>query len=159
MKNNALTSFLKISLDILIAFAAIVYFVIIGRYIIRPDLSSIRSIITYSLFIVGGGGLYVILFSLRKIVSTVTNSNPFVYENAKRIRNISIGCFIISAGYVLNFFINTQYKDFYIVYIDKKGIHTDLEFLIFFFAGWIILILSEVFRKAIEIKEENDYTI
>jgi hypothetical protein len=155
-----LASFLKISLDILIAVAAIMYIVIIATSITsKPDFSSIRSDITYSLFLIGGGGLYVILFNLRKIVVSLISSDPFVHENVKSIRNISKACFVVASGYILNFFINGQYSDFKVVYIDNKGIHTDLEFLIFFFAGCFILILSEVFKKAVEVKEENDYTV
>lgn len=160
MTKSPLISFLKISLDILIAVAAAMYIVIIVRGITsKPDFSTIKSIITYSLFLVGGGGLYVILFNLRKIVISLISSDPFVYENVKRIRNISKACFVVAAGYVLNFFINDQYLDFKLAYIDNKGIHTDLEFLIFFFAGCFILILSEVFKRAVQVKEENDYTV
>jgi len=65
---SPLASFLKVSLDILIAVAAIMYIIIIVRVITsKPDFSSIKNIITYSLFLVGGGGLYAILFNLRKI--------------------------------------------------------------------------------------------
>jgi hypothetical protein len=160
MTKSPLVSFLKISLDILIAVAAAMYIIIIVRGITsKPDFSTIKSIITYSLFLVGGGGLYAILFNLRKIVISLISSDPFVHENVKRIRNISKACFVVAAGYVLNFFINDQYLDFKLAYIDNKGIHTDLEFLIFFFAGCFILILSEVFKRAVEVKEENDYTV
>lgn len=157
---SPLASFLKVSLDILIAIAVIIYVVIIIRSVSsKPDFSSLRNTITYSLFLIGGGGLYVILSSLRRIVNSLITSNPLIHDNVKRIRNISTACFVVAAGYILNFFINGQYLDFRVVYIDNKGIHTDLEFLIFFFSGCFILILSEVFKKAVEVKEENDYTI
>jgi hypothetical protein len=56
-------------------------------------------------------------------------------------------------------FINKQYVNFTLVAIDNKGIHTDLEFLIFFFAACFIFVLSQVFKQAVEFKEENDLTI
>ena len=75
------------------------------------------------------------------------------------LKRISLLCFLISICYAINFVINGQYKNFNIAYVDTSGIHTDIEFLIFFFVGWFILILSQVFKQAVEAKEENEFTI
>ncbi|HCW04918.1 MAG TPA: hypothetical protein DGK91_10605 [Clostridium sp.] len=68
-------------------------------------------------------------------------------------------CFTITACYIINFIINNQFRDFKFILIDEQGILTDIEFLIFFFTGCFILILSQVFKQAIEYKEDNDLTI
>lgn len=65
-----------------------------------------------------------------------------------------------SAGDItLNFFSNDQFKDFSLISIDSKGTHTDMEFLIFFFAGLFVLILVQVYKQTVEVKDENDYTV
>ena len=118
-----------------------------------------RFIITYILFSIGGISIILILFNLRKVVRSLINITPFVKDNVLCLKRISLLSFIISICYALNFVINGQYKNFNIAYIDSSGIHTDIEFLIFFFAGCFILILSEVFKQAVEVKEENEFTI
>ena len=118
-----------------------------------------RFIITYILFSIGGISIILILCNLRKVVRSLINITPFVKANVLCLKRISLLSFVISICYALNFVINGQYKNFNIAYIDSSGIHTDIEFLIFFFAGCFILILSEVFKQAVEVKEENEFTI
>jgi hypothetical protein len=93
------------------------------------------------------------------MLRTLVESDPFIYENVKRLKNISVCCYTISMSYLINFFINGQYKNFKFVDFDLTGIHTDMEFIIFFFAGCFIRVLAEVFKKAVEYKNENDFTV
>jgi hypothetical protein len=157
----SLASFLKISLDIMIFIGIITYFItskqaLTGKTI---DTTSGKFIVTYILFIIGRISIILILFNLRKIVNSLIKVTPFIRDNVICLKRISLLCFAVSFCYALNFIINGQYKNFSIAYIDSTGIHTDIEFLIFFFAGWFILILSEVFKQAVEVKEENEFTI
>lgn len=157
----SLASFLKISLDTMIVIGIVVYFILSkGMYIGKAvDMAWGRYIITYILFSIGGISVILILFQLRKVVSSLINITPFITDNVLSLKRISLLSFVISICYALNFVINGQYKSFSIAYIDATGIHTDIEFLIFFFAGWFILILSKVFKQAVEVKEENEFTI
>lgn len=158
---TSLSSYLRISLDMLLFLGTVIFLFILGRTIITEDFSSIslKTIVTCSLFIIGSVSLLVVLYNLRRIIDSLVKVTPFVIENVYSLRNIANSCFIIAICYLLNFFINNQYKDFGFIVIDAYGIHTDIEFLIFFFAGCFILILSKVFKQAVEVKEENDFTI
>lgn len=157
----SLASFLKISLDIMIAIGIVIYFILSKGILMKKgiNMEQSRFIITFILFSIGGISVILILFNLRKVVSSLINVTPFVKDNVLCLKRISLLSFIISICYAINFIINGQYKNFNIAYIDSSGIHTDIEFLIFFFAGCFILILSEVFKQAVEVKEENEFTI
>ena len=92
-------------------------------------------------------------------MNSLVKANPFVWKNVESLKIVATSCFIICACYVLNIFINNQYLNLKLIEIDAKGIHTDIEFIIFFFAGCFTLVLSKVFKQAIEVKEENDFTV
>ncbi|WP_138206759.1 DUF2975 domain-containing protein [Haloimpatiens lingqiaonensis] len=156
-----LSSILKIVLDILLV-VGIGMFLWISINTTVKDYNSInlsKKIIIYSLFLIGASALMIILYNLRKIMDSVIKMEPFVRQNVKSLTIISISCFTIAFCYLINFFINVKYGNYHFIYIDKAGIHTDMEFLIFFFAGCFILVLANVFQKAVEVKEENDLTI
>lgn len=161
---KSLASFLKVIMDILIIAAPLVF---IGAFILsvtsghEPMLENleVKTIITAFLYILGGSSLMAILINLRNIVASLIDSNPFILKNVIRLKNISINCFTVTACYIINFIINQPFNDFQFIVIDSKGIHTDIEFLIFFFTGCFILILSQVFKQAVEYKEDNDLTI
>ena len=157
----SLASFLRLSLDIMIIIGIAIYFILSKGMLMKKvvNMGMGRFIFTYILFSIGGISIILILFNLRKVVSSLINITPFVKDNVLCLKRISLLSFTISVCYALNFIINGQYKDFSIAYIDSSGIHTDVEFLIFFFAGCFILILSEVFKQAVEVKEENEFTI
>ncbi|MGH4118499.1 DUF2975 domain-containing protein [Clostridium sp.] len=157
----SLASLLKISLDIMIITGIVICFLMSKQTLMEKgvDMTEGRFIITNILFILGSTSIILILFNLRKIVNSLIKVTPFIKDNVLCLKNISLLCFIIAICYTLNFFINGQYKNFNIAYIDSSGIHTDIEFLIFFFVGCFILILSQVFKQAVEVKEENEFTI
>ena len=158
---SSLSSLLKLMLDGLIIVGFIVYLLILRKSLVVQgiNLLSFENITTCILFVLGGFALLCIMYYLRRIMNSLVKANPFVWENVESLKVVAISCFIISGCYVLNFFINNQYLNFKLIEIDAKGIHTDIEFIIFFFAGCFTLILSKVFKQAIEVKEENDFTI
>ena len=158
---TSLSSLLKVMLDGLIVIGFIVYLLILRRTLLvqQVNLLNFKNIITCILFVLGGFSLLCIMYYLRCIMNSLVKVTPFVWENVESLKIVAISCFIISGCYLLNFFINNQYINFRLIEIDTKGIHTDIEFLIFFFAGCFTLILSKVFKQAIEVKEENDFTI
>ncbi|QXM05357.1 DUF2975 domain-containing protein [Crassaminicella indica] len=158
---GSLTSALKILLNILLTIGVGMFIYLSIHVLSSNDLniSLIRKSIIYTLFVIGSISLMMIIFHLRQILDSLIYVNPFIRENVKRLRNIAIECFIITGCYLINFFINPKYVDFNLITIDMKGVHTDMEFFIFFFSGCFILVLSKVFQQAVEVKEENDFTI
>lgn len=103
--------------------------------------------------------VFLIVIQLKRVINTLIEANPFVMDNVKNLRKISVECFIVAGCYLVNFLINLNFKEFKFIYVDSNGIHTDMEFIIFIFAGCFILILSKVFEQAVEYKEENDFTV
>lgn len=165
---KSLASFLKIPVNLLLISGIIAYAIIaivnypqlLKETFAKADtLLKVKGAITYILFIIGGIAAISIVFNLRKIVNSLVEINPFIKQNVVSLKRIAVGCFIICGCYIINIFINNQYKNFSVIHIDLKGIHTDAEFLIFFFLGCFIMILANVFSHAVEVKEENDFTI
>lgn len=157
-----MTNFLILTLNILIAVGIIASVAIIVFALPDSRLdgsSNLKLIVNAVLFLTGTGSLILILFNLRHILKTVIKVTPFTMENVKYLRHIASYCFVITVCYLINFFYNNQIKYFSFITIDSKGIHTDMEFVIFFFAGLFVLILAQVYKQAVEVKEENDFTV
>lgn len=155
-------NFLIITLNILIAVGVVACIVIAAFSITRGNMGGGNNLdiaVNLILFLIGTGSLILILYNLRKILKTVIKVNPFTMENVKSLKHIAYYCFIITICYLINLFYNNQFRNFSFIQIDSKGIHTDMEFVIFFFAGLFVLILAQVYKQAVEVKEENDYTV
>lgn len=159
-KKFSLPIFLKLVLDVLILGGMIIYIYSMASSIIdTPNLWKLNIIISYLLYLAGGISIFGILFKLREIIKSLIKRTPFIWSNVKSLKMISVFCFIIAGTYIINFFVNGQYMDFEFIAIDLSGVHTDFEFIIFLFAGCFIFVLSQVFKQAVEYKEENDLTI
>ncbi|WP_110956425.1 DUF2975 domain-containing protein [Anaerosinus massiliensis] len=87
-----------------------------------------------------------VVYELRKMVVRLIHREPFMSENVDSLKRIAVLALSISAMYVIKIV-------FYISFLTV--IVTMMAVLIGLFA----LILAEVFRQAIEVKEENDLTI
>lgn len=83
---------------------------------------------------------------IRKIFKTLNRRNPFMMDNVKSLNRIGGSCFIIAAAYILKVF-------FY------NSVLTAIITMVFIIAGLFSVVLAEVFRQAIEVKQENDLTI
>ncbi len=88
----------------------------------------------------------IIVFELRKIFITLNRMDPFRMDNVKSFRIISVCCFIIAAAYIVKIFTFNSFL-------------TIILFMVFVIVGFMLLVLSEVFRQAVIVKEENDLTI
>jgi len=83
---------------------------------------------------------------IRKIFKTLNRRNPFMMDNVKSLNRVGWACFIIAAAYIIKIF-------FY------NSVMTAIITMVFIIAGLFSVVLAEVFRQAIEVKEENDLTI
>jgi hypothetical protein len=83
---------------------------------------------------------------LRKVFKTINRMDPFRMDNVKSFRTMSVCCFVIAAAYVVKIFTFNSFL-------------TIVLFMAFVIAGFMLLILSEVFRQAVIVKEENDLMI
>lgn len=160
-KYNSMARFLIIVLNVLITFGVLTFISLIISTLAPGDIgaSNRKYIVNCILFFIGTSSLVFILYSLRKILKSVIKAGPFNMGIVKSLKNIASSCFIITICYLINFFYNNQFKSFRLIDIDPTGIHTDTEFLIFFFAGCFVLILAQIYKQAVEVKEENDFTV
>jgi hypothetical protein len=88
----------------------------------------------------------IILNELRRIFGTLNRRDPFVMQNVKSLKNMALSAFAISALYVVK-----------VVFFNS--FLTVIMAMVFIIAGFFGIILAEVFRQAVIVKEENDLTI
>lgn len=97
---------------------------------------------------------FLIIYDLRKIVYS-TNLTPFCTDNVKRFKRIGYSMFLMALiDGVSNFHVKSNFELFATSYGSLKG-----SFLMYFILACIALVLSEIFEKAVEIKNENDLTV
>lgn len=97
------------------------------------------------LFVTGALGL-VMVAELRRMFCRINEHKPFQRQNATSLKRIAVMALLISAAYIVKI----------IFYISFLTIVVAVAFLVFGLAG---LVFSELFRQAVEVKEENDLTI
>lgn len=88
----------------------------------------------------------IIVNELRRIFKTLNRKDPFRTDNVKSFRRLSICCFAIAFLYVVKILVFNSFL-------------TIILFMVFIIGGFFLLILAEVFRQAVMVKEENDLTI
>ena len=87
---------------------------------------------------------YAALFLLYKLLCNIHKSKVFIAENVKYLRLLSWCCFIVSfVCFILTFF----YLPFVLLVTGSA------------FMALILRVVKNVFTEAIEIKQENEYTI
>jgi hypothetical protein len=160
-KYNSMARFLIIILNILMVFGILACITLILSTIAPTDIGAAnrKYIVNCILLFTGTSSLVFILYSLRRILKSVIKEGPFNMCNVRSLKNIASSCFVITVCYLINFFYNNQFKSFSLIDIGPTGIHTDTEFLIFFFAGCFVWILAQIYKQAVEFKEENDFTV
>lgn len=88
----------------------------------------------------------IIVNELRKIFNTLNRRDPFHTDNVKSFKRLSICCFTIAFLYGVKILVFNSFL-------------TIILFMVFIIGGFFLLILAEVFRQAVMVKEENDLTI
>ena len=106
-----------------------------------------------------------ILVKLKGFFSTLKHGNPFIYENAKRIRLMGIIILIAELLRVLKDFSVVVYLKNIITSSTVNVFTLPFEFyweylrLDLIFIGILVIILSEIFRLGAKIQEEQKLTI
>ncbi len=96
-----------------------------------------------------------IWFMIIDLLSKLKLENPFTLEVAKKLESISYQFLVISiAGTVGSSYIKglEKYQQ------DIGALHVDDESAFFFVAG-IIYIISQIFKRGVEIQKENELTV
>ncbi|MDP4179262.1 MAG: DUF2975 domain-containing protein [Bacillota bacterium] len=147
---KSLASYLKIFLDLvffggLIIFIGLPFFLKWYVNILKSSYHENYYFLIVFLYFTGFFALY-LFHEVRKVFKTLNRKNPFMMDNVISLKRISICCFIISFAYIIKIF-------FY------NSILTMIITMIFIIGGLFIIVMAEVFKQAVEYKEENDLTI
>lgn len=145
---NSLSNFIEICLKIIFVLGIIIYIVLpllMKKYVewFNPVLDYIPALV---ILYVSGIPALIIVFKFIKIFNTLKLDNPFTMENVKHLKVISICSLIISIEYIIGMFFIVSIFEIILIAV----------FIIVWLGGYI---LSELLRKAIEYKEENELTI
>ena len=124
-----------------------------------PSLSINYKIVFYTLIFIACLCVYSLFYLIQRILSTFVAEAPFVWANVKRLKIISMIMLVISLVYIVNIISNPIFGELQIISIDPKGVHTDLEFVVFIFCSLAFYVVAKIFEQTVQTKEENDLTI
>lgn len=165
---KSLSSKVIVGLNILFTAISIVDIVVLSIIIkivthitIEEDIQNNISDLVFFIMIISTGIIALfIIYQFIKIFKNLKRDILFCEDNVKSLNIVSYSCFVISALYlVIAIFIFSIMKNLtgkFIHYIFAISI---MLMIIFAVSGVGIKILNEIYKKAIEYKEENDFTI
>ena len=140
----------------IIAIVAGGIFVLSNLAFFTKDLLSI----TYILIYLSSIPALVMIIAFFFFFNTLKQENPFEKKNIKRLGISYLASIVIGVIYAINVLliylgVGIMQKGFFIIY-PLANVAISIIFLIF---GIGIVVLKEIYRKAIEYKDENDLTI
>ena len=156
---KSLSSIIKIFLWILLIICLLV--VLIGGIVVINDFNffnssnTLRSLIILYLSSIPAA---ILITQFIGIFKSLENNDVFDKENLKRLRISYISSIVMGLMYLINsimLFFSPEDENWVIIYMLLTYIIT-LVFLIF---GIGLIVLSEIYKRAIKYKEENDLTI
>lgn len=165
---KSLSSKVIVGLNILFAIISIIDIVVlsiiikvVGHIVMKENIqNNIFDFTLWIMIIMTGLIALFVIYQFIKIFKNLKSNILFCENNAKRLNIISSSCFVISAIYliiaILIFLIMSDLIGEFIYYIFAFSI---ILMVIFSVSGIGIKILNEIYKKAIEYKEENDFTI
>lgn len=165
---KSLSSKVIVGLNILFTIISIIDIVILGiiikiiKHIVMEEniQNNISDLLFFIMIISTGIIALFIIYQFIKIFKKLKRDILFCEDNVKSLNIVSYSCFVISALYlVITIFIFSIMNNLtgeFIHYIFAVSI---MLMLIFAVSGVGIKILNEIYKKAIEYKEENDFTI
>lgn len=149
MKSNSITGATKILLDIMFYVGIVVTltlpvsFYFYGKY---NELFKNYYIQMVVIFMIAGVFAVLILYELRRIFKTVLNDDCFVKSNVRSLNRMGIYSFAIMLVMLCRLPMFFTPAVFVIV-------------VVFLIAGLFSRVLAIVFDRAVEYKQENDFTI
>lgn len=165
---KSLSSKVVLGLDVLFIIISFIDVIVLGtlmkvirNIIVEKNVQNNVSDLTFFIMLIITGiiALYII-YQFIKIFINLKNNILFSIDNAKRLNIVSNSCFIISIVYLIMatlmfFMLDTLIGEF----IHYIFVFSMTLMVIFAVSGIGIKILNEIYKKAIEYKEENDFTI
>lgn len=145
---NSLSNFIEICLKIVLVLGIIIYIAL--PFLLNKYVELFNPTLNYSAVLVilytSGIPAIIIVYQFIKIFDSLKKDNPFIQENVKCFKMVSVCSLIISIIYIIGIFFIFSFFEIIAIAI--------------FIIAWLgTYVLSELLRKAIEYKEENDLTI
>ena len=156
---KSLASVIKIFLIILLVIALLV--VTVGGIVLIKEFeffNSSNSLRTLIVLYLSSWIASILIYQFIGIFKSLENNNIFDITNLKRLKISYICSIVMGVMYLLNsivLFLSQENENWIIIYIILTFIIT-LVFLIF---GIGLIVLSEIYKRAIKYNEENDLTI
>ena len=97
----------------------------------------------------------VILWQGRRVLDTILKGNPFVMDNAKSLKTAAMCCFLISGAALARLVWGFAYYRSIMPMLTYNALFVP----IFLMGGLLFMVMSALFRQAVELKAENDLTI
>jgi len=134
--------------------------------------SKVLSFLGYLLYTIGSSvSIFVVIYQLKKVIKSVQNKKPFTFENVKRFNIMAFSMLTFDALYLIYVVVNRIYV-FTQNHIDIKirvymlltelipGTGSQITYLLIYFVlGCFFIIVGNIFKQAIDIKNENELTV
>lgn len=165
---KSLSSKVIVGLNILFTTISIVDIVVLSIIIkivnhitMGEDIQNNVSDLVFFIMIISTGIIALfIIYQFIKIFKNLKRDILFCEDNVKSLNIVSYSCFVISALYlVIAIFIFSIMKNLIGEFVHYIFAISIILMIIFAVYGVGIKILNEIYKKAIEYKEENDFTI
>lgn len=165
---KSLSSNVIIGLDVIFAIISLIdiwVFSVILKVVVHISMneniqSNVTDLVFFVILLMTGIIALFVIYQFFKIFKNLKDNVLFSEENLIRLNKIGINCFILSALYLVLAII---------VFIIMKNATNEIAYytlafsvilmFVFMVNGIGIKILCEIYKKAIEYKEENDFTI
>lgn len=97
-----------------------------------------------------------IVYEFENIVNRIIDNRVFIVDNVKSFDRAGFYTLLLGIVYMINEKISGHLQVLFV--FDKDG-NLKLDIFVFIILSCIFLVIAEVFKKAIKIKDENDLTI
>lgn len=165
---KSLSSKVIVGLNILFTAISIVDIVVLSIIIkivthitAEEDIQNNISDLVFFIMIISTGIIALfIIYQFIKIFKNLKRDILFCEDNVKSLNIVSCSCFVISSLYlVITIFIFSIMENLIGEFVHYIFAISIILMIIFAVSGVGIKILNEIYKKAIEYKEENDFTI
>lgn len=150
-KSKTFAGFVKIILDILFVFGIVCLIaspLLMNKaiYIYTSDSTAYLFNNILGLLILSDLVIIYVLYELRKIFKTIKQGTPFIENNVNSLFRMGLASCSLSLAFVYKLFVIKSFLTYFVI-------------LVLIIAGCFSFTLSELFKEAMRVKEENDLTI
>lgn len=118
-------------------------------------ISSTASMVLIAFLVFCGINTAVILWQGRRVLGTILTGEPFCEENGRSLRRAAACAFLISGAALLR----TLWGVWFYANLRPLATYNALFVPLFAMGGLLLLVMSALFRRAAELKAEQDLTI